>query len=75
MHDARKSPDRRGGKIPRPQRSDDLRDGSKSKWLKLVMNVRGEFLTGEKQLAQVTGVSVVETAKKRAVRLIRILHA
>jgi hypothetical protein len=39
------------------------------------MNVRGEFLTGEKQLAQVTGVSVVETAKKRAVRLIRILHA
>ena len=54
---------------------DDLVVGSGSKWLKIVMVVRGEFLTGEKQLAQVTGVSVVETAKKRGLRLIRIFHA
>jgi hypothetical protein len=32
----------------------------------LTMNVRGEFLTGEKQLAQVTGYSVGQTAQKKA---------
>lgn len=39
------------------------------------MNFVGEFLTGEKQLAQVTGISMAEMEEKAPLRLIRIFHA
>jgi hypothetical protein len=39
------------------------------------MTVQGDFLTGGKQLAQLTGISLAETARKRSSRLIRFFHA